>query len=119
MDPILDISKALADETRLRILMLLEPGELCLCQLIAVLGLSPSTISRHVSILAAAGLVTGRKDGRWHFYQLAPGSAPEPVRQALKWVRTHLKDHPDILRDRKACGTIVDQPLETVSCCYR
>ncbi len=119
MNDFLNVTKALADETRLRVLMLLEPGELCLCQLIAVLGLSPSTVSKHVSLLTAAGLVTCRKEGRWHYYKLADRNAPAHVRTALKWVRTHLKEQPKVVSDREACCDIADQPLETVSCCYR
>lgn len=119
MNDFLAVTKALADETRLRVLMMLEPGELCLCQLIAVLQLSPSTVSKHVSILATAGLVVGRKDGRWRFYKLSGREAPQYIREALKWVRTHLHDQPGVQRDLKACCAITEQPLEDVSCCYR
>jgi DNA-binding transcriptional ArsR family regulator len=119
MNDVLATTKALADETRLRVLMLLEPGELCLCQLIAVLGLSPSTVSKHVSLLSAAGLVRCRKEGRWHYYGLAGRDAPAHVRDALKWVKTHLRDTPGVAKDREACCAIADVPLEDVSCCYR
>jgi ArsR family transcriptional regulator, arsenate/arsenite/antimonite-responsive transcriptional repressor len=52
----LQITKALADSHRLRILMLLKNGELCVCQIMEVFGLAMSTISKHLSILAAADL---------------------------------------------------------------
>ncbi len=119
MTPYIDITKALADESRLRVLMLLEQGELCLCQLIAVLELSPSTVSKHMSILSAAGLITVRKDGRWHYYKLAGRGADQHVRDALKWVRVHLRDQPQIQQDRDALSDIADKSLEEVSCCYR
>ena len=119
MDGFLTIAKALGDETRLRVLMMLGPGELCLCQLISVLGSSPSTVSKHVSLLHAAGLVTFRKEGRWRYYQLAGRGARPEVKQALKWVRDNLKDEARIERDREACCDIAGQPLESVSCCYR
>jgi DNA-binding transcriptional ArsR family regulator len=64
------VLKALADETRLRALFALRGGELCVCQLIALLELAPSTISKHLSILRNARLVESRKDGRWIFYRL-------------------------------------------------
>ncbi|MCX7006705.1 MAG: metalloregulator ArsR/SmtB family transcription factor [Kiritimatiellaeota bacterium] len=51
MQDIMDVLKALADETRLRALCALRNGELCVCQLIALLDLSPSTVSKHLSIL--------------------------------------------------------------------
>ena len=63
--------KAFADPTRLRILNLLREGELCVCNLIDVLELPQSTISRHVSYLRRAGLVETREEGTWNHYRLA------------------------------------------------
>jgi DNA-binding transcriptional ArsR family regulator len=66
-----DVLHALADENRLRALAALRRGELCVCQLIALLDLAPSTVSKHLSILRSARLVDGRKDGRWMYYRLS------------------------------------------------
>lgn len=63
--------KALSDGTRLRIICLLEPGSLCVCQIVEVLGLSQSTVSKHLSILKNAGLVSDEKRGRWSYYGLS------------------------------------------------
>ena len=71
MRELLAITKALADESRLRILAALGGRELCLCQLVELLGLATSTVSRHVSILEQARLVDARKQGRWSFFRLA------------------------------------------------
>jgi len=71
MRDIMDILKALADENRLRALGALRGGELCVCQLIALLDLAPSTVSKHLTILRAARLVESRKDGRWMYYRLS------------------------------------------------
>ena len=57
----LRVTKALSDLQRVRILMLLRGGELCVCQIVEVLALAPSTISKHLSLLSAAGLVDWRK----------------------------------------------------------
>ena len=62
--------KALADETRLRILALLTHGELCVCDLMAVLQLPQSTVSRHLAYLRNAGLVDDRRQGVWMYYRL-------------------------------------------------
>ena len=62
---------ALSDGNRLRMLLALRHGELCVCQLIELMGLSPSTVSKHLSILRDAGLLDSRKDGRWVYYRLA------------------------------------------------
>jgi ArsR family transcriptional regulator len=63
--------KALSDETRLRILALLTAGELCVCDLMAVLELPQSTVSRHLAYLRNAGLVEDRRQGVWMYYRLA------------------------------------------------
>ncbi len=86
MQSVLPITKALADRQRLRMLLLLRDRELCVCQIIAVLGLAPSTISKHLSILGSAGLVEHRKDGRWAYYRLPDGSADATTRSALRWI---------------------------------
>lgn len=63
--------KSLSDETRLRILALLQGGELCVCDLMAVLELPQSTVSRHLATLRHAGLVEDRRQGVWMYYRLA------------------------------------------------
>ena len=68
-----DVLKALAHPVRLRILAMLRGGELCLCQMTAVLELAASTVSAHLGDLKRAGLVGERKDGRWVFHRLAEG----------------------------------------------
>jgi ArsR family transcriptional regulator len=62
--------KALSDETRLRILSLLTAGELCVCDLMAVLDLPQSTVSRHLAYLRNTGLVEDRRQGVWMYYRL-------------------------------------------------
>lgn len=63
--------KALSDETRLRILGLLLDGELCVCELMAILELPQSTVSRHLAYLKNSGLVEDRRAGKWMHYRLA------------------------------------------------
>ncbi|MEE4252783.1 MAG: metalloregulator ArsR/SmtB family transcription factor [Desulfuromusa sp.] len=63
--------KALADETRLRILALLSNGELCVCDLMAALDLPQSTVSRHLATLLNANLVNDRRQGVWMYYSIA------------------------------------------------
>ena len=64
------VTKALSDRNRIRALLALRRGELCVCQIIALLGLAPSTVSKHMSILKQAGLVKSRKEERWMHYSL-------------------------------------------------
>ena len=60
--------KALADETRIRILKLLEVREMCVCEVMVALNLTQPTASHHLGILENAGLVKNRKEGKWVFY---------------------------------------------------
>jgi DNA-binding transcriptional ArsR family regulator len=75
--------KALAHPGRLRILAMLRGGELCVCQMTAVLELAASSVSAHLADLKRAGLVGERKDGRWVFHRLEQSEAAaallEPV----------------------------------------
>ena len=66
--------KALADETRLRVLNLLVRGELCVCDIMRVLDIPQSNVSRHLARLRVAGFVTARREGVWMHYTLAPPS---------------------------------------------
>jgi DNA-binding transcriptional ArsR family regulator len=92
---LLAITGAMADENRLRALVALaQCGEMCVCQVVELLGLAPSTVSKHISILHQAGLLEMRKQGRWAFYRLAGGEAPPAVRDALEWVTRAVKDEP-------------------------
>ena len=68
--------KALADESRLRILWMLEDRPLCVCELQAALSLAQSTVSRHLQILEESGFVVSEKDGSWKNYRLHPSPAP-------------------------------------------
>ena len=72
-------AKGLAHPTRLRLLGMLATGELCVCQLTAVLELAPSTVSQHLSVLSRGGLVTDRKEGKLVFYRLRDDGAKAAV----------------------------------------
>ncbi len=67
--------KALGDETRIRAVLALRDYELCVCQIVELLELAPSTISKHLQILKEAGLVESRKKGRWVYYRLSASDA--------------------------------------------
>ena len=63
----------------------LEGQELCVCQVIELLGLAPSTVSKHLSILKHARLIDGRKHGRWMYYRLADEDVPAVAKDATGW----------------------------------
>lgn len=119
MQALLTVAKALSDENRVRALLLLQNGELCLCQIIPLLALSPSTVSKHLTILQQAGLVECRKEGRWHYYRLAAKNAPPLVRRAIQWVLRTLADEPQARQDQKRLKHVHRQKREDLSQCYR
>ncbi len=86
MSEAVKLFKALADETRLRILNLLCRQELCVCQIVDVLGIGQSKASRHLSHLKHAGLVTDRREGLWMYYSLSKPNAELP-RQVINCLK--------------------------------
>jgi len=113
MRDITTIIKALADDNRLRAVMALRDRELCVCQLISLLKLAPSTVSKHMSILHQARLVESRKSGRWIYYRLPDESAAPEIRAILQWIRVSLAEKPEILRDRDLLVEILKEIPET------
>lgn len=107
MREIVNITKALADPNRLRILAALTDEELCVCQIIEMLGLAPSTVSKHMYILRQARLVEARKEGRWIFYRRAGRNAPKPAREAVAWVRRNLMDARQVREDSQKLERIL------------
>jgi DNA-binding transcriptional ArsR family regulator len=95
------VMKSAADPTRVRILKLLEGGEMCVCQIIAVLEFNQSTISKHLFLLKTAGLVKERREGKWAHYSLDGTDGTAYARKMLKTLRGWLNDDPVVERDRK------------------
>ena len=102
MDSCLSVMKALADPTRLRILRLLEAGEMCVCQIVAVLPAGQSTVSQHLGILKRAGLVIDRKEGRWVFYRVHP--RPDTHRRAILDTLSVWLEHDPLIREDQVRG---------------
>lgn len=75
---ILDVVAALAEPTRLEIVRIIaDGGEHCACELMPRLGVTQSRVSRHLSVLKAAGLAVDRRDRQWVRFRLHPDMAPE------------------------------------------
>lgn len=109
MREFMNITKALSDEKRVRTLLALRKGELCVCQITELFGLAPSTVSKHLSILFQADLVESRKDGRWIYYKLPGRNAPVVVREALDWIEKALADNAPVLEDNQQLKRILKQ----------
>ncbi len=70
MQDILNIFKALSEETRLRVLKLLGHGELCVCDIVAALDMIQPKVSFHLAVLKDAGFIKDRKQGKWVHYHI-------------------------------------------------
>lgn len=106
MKDVLRILRLLSDETRLRIVMILMRRELCVCQIMAVLGISQPLISRNLALLDDAGLLNERREGKLVFYSLRK-DLPQFISRLIKSISEELKDDE---------VTLVD--LETLKDCY-
>ena len=108
-------TQALADESRLRVLGLLSSdvvagGELCVCQILEILTLAPSTVSKHLALLRGAGLITGRRQGRWMHYSLVPPPAGAPA-----WILDCLDREERVIGDRAHLRRLLKLDREEVT----
>ncbi len=94
--------QAVAEETRLRIVRLLSPGEMCVCELQDELGAAQSRLSFHLRKLKDAGVVADRREGRWVYYRLVP-EALEEMRMVLADVESSGAWEPHARRDGVCC----------------
>ncbi len=107
MRELMTVIKALADENRVRILLAVQGRELCVCQIVELLGLAQSTVSKHLSILNHARLLDARKEGRWIFYRSADDDSPVESREIAALVSKLLADNPEAGEDAKRLKQIV------------
>ena len=107
---VVDAVKALAHPGRLRILAMLRDGDLCVCQMTAVLELAASTVSSHLGDLRRAGFISERKRGKWvHYHLLGEGPLADLVEQALRLV----EDDDQLKRDVGVAAALRKVPLAT------
>ncbi|MCI0717422.1 MAG: metalloregulator ArsR/SmtB family transcription factor [Acidobacteria bacterium] len=97
--------RAFSDRTRLRILHLLRDGEMCVGDLVKILGVPQPTASRHLAYLRRSGLVVARRDGLWGFYTLAPAKT-EFHRNLLACLRSCFQDVPEIVADSRRAAKL-------------
>lgn len=135
LDQLVQIHAALGDPGRFRLVAACLDAERCVCQLVALLDLSNAAVSKHLSILKAAGLLDARKEGRWVHYRLPDHPSPA-VADTLAFIRAHAADDPAIASDRdqmdridaiepvelcrmqrEGCCVIPDSPTTSKECC--
>lgn len=111
MRQIAHLFKALSDPIRLRIVLMLESqGELCVCDLMAVLGLPQSTVSRHLAYLKRTGWLDGRRQGVWMYYRISESCTPLNA-DILRSLRQHASDSAEAVSDRLSLTALLkDKP---------
>ncbi len=101
--------KALADENRLAIMLLLQDGEKCGCILLEELNITQPTLSHHMRLLCDSGLVTGRKEGKWMRYSISPEGAVAFRKMIESYVRYDVSGT-ECVTDSAACGCLQHWP---------
>src|SRR5215471_5441116 len=113
MKEFMAITKALADQNRVRILMALRRRELCVCQITELFGLAPSTVSKHLSLLHQAGLVESRKENKWVYYRLPDSDVSSTARWAIDWTAASNQKAERIIADGRELQRILKiDPVE-------
>lgn len=108
--------QALSDANRLRILDMVRGDELCVCQIVSVLKLAPSTVSKHLAILEDAGLLESRKEGRWIHYRRR--AAAQDVGDLLRWLDRRMSAAPGQAVERRAVRTVARLGAEKACAVY-
>lgn len=101
------VIKAIADKNRVRLLFALKRQKLCVCQLTEMLGLAPSTVSKHISLLKSARLVESQKQGRWVYYSLSEKRISPIAKEAVNWLFHFAADTEEIEKDQRSLNKIL------------
>ena len=112
MPELLQIHKALADETRLRLMRLLARGPLNVNEILGILRMGQSRVSRHLRILAEAGLVTSRREGTWIYYERTADGGSPLVSDTLSLLDEHERGLPHYEADVQRLETAVERRRE-------
>jgi len=115
LNDFITITKALSDAHRVRALLALRKGEMCVCQIIDLLGLAPSTVSKHMSILKQSGLVNSRKDSRWVYYRLVEDSErSREINELIRFTISLLEQDKQILSDETKMEGTTSEGLDSL-----
>jgi DNA-binding transcriptional ArsR family regulator len=112
MRDLLALTRALSDANRVRALRALRGRELCVCQIVTLLELAASTVSKHMSVLESAGLVERSRRGRWVYYRRPAAAAQPAVDDALSWVDRSLEGDAGAERDAVRLDEILRIPVD-------
>jgi len=94
-----DIFKALSEESRLRILSLVMEGEMCVCEIEAALQMTQSNASRHLTVLKKTGILDARKEAQWTYYRISDRFTHE-YKELWQFLQAKLKELPSYVEDK-------------------
>jgi ArsR family transcriptional regulator len=100
LNDLVKVARALAEPTRVRILLGLRAGELCVCELSDALDVTQSTLSTHLQVIREAGLVSARRSGKWMYYALHPEARPR-LEAIFETFHDALESDPALQLDRQ------------------
>lgn len=109
-EDIAKLFKVLSEPHRVRILFLLQEKTLCVCEITEILGLAPSTVSSHLSVLLEAGFIQQERDGKWINYFINPrmNAKIKPLlTEVLHLVKTSEEGTLDSARARNVSRTVI------------
>ncbi len=96
MKEFIKVMKALSDPNRVKFLKMLQKRQMCVCEIQAALGIAQPTVSKHLKVLEAAGLVGREKEGLWVNYSLSDGGRSPYAASLLGNLKHWLEDDPEI-----------------------
>ena len=96
MKDFIRVMKALSDPNRVKIIKMLQHKVMCVCEMQAILGIAQPSVSKHLKLLEASGLITSHKDGMWVNYQLTDGSDSAYVASLLGNLKHWLEDDSEV-----------------------
>ncbi|MCX6146391.1 MAG: metalloregulator ArsR/SmtB family transcription factor [Candidatus Kapabacteria bacterium] len=111
MNNLLSIFKALSDKNRIRILLMLSKKKLCVCEIQDILGVTVSTVSKHLSILRDIGFIADEKEGKWVNYSLNTASKDIVLNQIILILPFYLNDDELIQSDFEKVNTVCRKDL--------
>ncbi len=115
MDRILTSLKAVSEEIRIRILLLLVDREACVCELMEVFGMAQSKLSFHLITLRDAGFLQDEKRGKWNYYRLNTRALNPVNRQVVDNLTRWLESDPVVLKDRQKLGQVCCRTFVTTN----
>jgi ArsR family transcriptional regulator, arsenate/arsenite/antimonite-responsive transcriptional repressor len=107
MRDLIKIFKALSDETRLRMLKLIQQRELCVCEIMQAMQISQTRASRNLGVLKNAGFITDKREGPWVHYSINKRKVNEYHQEIEKLLEDLLNKEDLIIEDRKTLGRSV------------